>query len=333
MIVSQPSFRRSAFTLIELLVVIAIIGVLVGLLLPAVQQARESARRATCQNNLKQLALAIHNYGDINRNLPAGWKAEDDTSGPTKNYIANPAWGYFILPFLEEGVMAETLGVGDTSMTLAVKLNNGTIRNAINNAGVEFTTHRCPSDPEPRKVHDRRAISSKGGTKCTNQTRSNYVGNNGSELFVISGAFNGALGQDTQLKFRDFTDGTSKTVLLGERSALLSNGGGEMGNCLGANPLASGGMRADANAQLWQRSPDVLFCGQGGINKLIGTLPANGYNENCARGIASQHPGGCTISMVDGSTRFQSEDTGTDTSTAVSCVWDRLLCRNDGQVD
>ena len=317
---------RTGFTLIELLVVIAIIGVLVGLLLPAVQQAREAARRSTCQNNLKQLSLAIHNYADANKALPPGWVHETSSSGGTSNYVANPSWGYFILPYTEENALADSIGVGVTSTNFADRIQSNTngARTAINAA--ELATHHCPSDPEDRRnISGQLYLRGNTGAQCKNQVRSSYVGNNGfTSLQSVTGSSfkgalgNGGLGESVQLKFKDFTDGTSKTVLLGERSRRLDNGSTSM-DCFGANPLGAAGVLGSGNRWEHQRSANVLFSGYGGINPLT--------VEQCKTGLASQHQGGCNISMVDGSTRFQSDDVGQTTNG----VWHHLLDRNDGQ--
>src|SRR5688572_24312533 len=111
--------RRTGFTLVELLVVIAIIGVLVALLLPAVQAAREAARRSSCGNNLKQLGLALHNYEGTFNTLPPGWIASNGlmhtgaTTGTGTDGWGSWAWGAFILPFVEQRSLHEALRVGD----------------------------------------------------------------------------------------------------------------------------------------------------------------------------------------------------------------------------
>jgi prepilin-type processing-associated H-X9-DG protein len=129
---------------------------------------------------------------------------------------------------------------------------------------------------------------------------------------------NGGLGESVQLKFKDFTDGTSKTVLLGERSRRLDNGSTSM-DCFGANPLGAAGVLTGGTRWQHQRSANVLFSGYGGINPLT--------TGQCKTGLASQHQGGCNISMVDGSTRFQSEDVGQ----LANGVWHNMLDRNDGR--
>ncbi len=134
--------RRPAFTLIELLVVIAIIAILIALLVPAVQKVREAAARAQCQNNLKQLALACHNYHDVQKRLPPSWAAYPTSAAYTQN---DPCWSWLgtILPYIEQGPLYTQGGVGNKK-TLAA---SGIIATAV-------PTFSCPSDDSPRVRSD-----------------------------------------------------------------------------------------------------------------------------------------------------------------------------------
>ncbi len=136
------SIRRSGFTLVELLVVIAIIGILVALLLPAIQAAREAARRAQCQNNQKNIALALLNYHDTRRSFPPGFDAGNS------NTLQVPVWGWvvFALPNMEESALYDSLG--PTKRTLCELFMNGD-PNDLALLQKSLALFRCPSDDSP----------------------------------------------------------------------------------------------------------------------------------------------------------------------------------------
>ena len=146
---SRTNPLRKGFTLIELLVVIAIIAILVALLLPAVQQAREAARRSQCKNNLKQIGIGMHGYHDTFSTLPPGFvrvHAADTDKG-------NWGWGTFILPFMDQGALYEALSPGEVDP--AVTNSNGSLASAVQNPAKRaemqnaLPAFRCPSDTGP----------------------------------------------------------------------------------------------------------------------------------------------------------------------------------------
>ena len=202
--------HRRAFTLLELLVVIAIIGTLVGLLLPAVQAAREAARRMQCQNHLKQLALACHNYESAFKRFPASAVVDLATTS-TGN---NGSWGVHgrILSFLERGNVASTV---DLSLPWDYQ-------QAID--GLKISVFACPSDPGSDEIR-----SFSGGRPSLAPT--NYGFNFGTWFVFDPTTGKGGDGMffpNSFLRFRDCLDGTSTTLLAGEVKAwtpYLRNGG------------------------------------------------------------------------------------------------------------
>lgn len=190
---------RRGFTLIELLVVIAIIGVLIALLLPAVQQARESARRAQCKNNLKQLGLALHNYSDTHRVFPSGYIYRP---GSQSENAAGFGWGAMLLPFVDQKNLYE-------------KFNwNVPIWDAAN-AGPRdqhLAVFLCPSDP----VSANSFVEM--GPAPETYAMGCYVGNFGPpDLDANQEQRSGMFSRNSSTQTRDVTDGLSNTLLCGER--------------------------------------------------------------------------------------------------------------------
>ena len=144
--------RRAAFTLVELLVVIAIIGVLVALLLPAVQAARESARRIQCQNNLKQIGLALHNFGSTGDKYPPARIDDPTLAIPLQNQWGRSSVHVFLLPFIEQGNMAAQYDLSKdyrsapTSSPAAAQSNNITVTRT------QLKTYQCPSSPRKNRL-------------------------------------------------------------------------------------------------------------------------------------------------------------------------------------
>ena len=204
-----PSRLQRGFTLIELLVVISIIGVLIALLLPAVQAAREAARRAQCVNNLKQIGLALHNYEGSQQVLPSGYVSSFDSTGTD----LGPGWGWaaMLLPRLEQSPLFASLNF---SVGVEVPANS-TSRLVILNAFL------CPSD---RVEPSWPAVSRDPATGVAYQTicsvaPSNYVGMSGVSEPGPDGE--GLFYRNSSVAFRDITDGLSQTIAVGERSHLL----------------------------------------------------------------------------------------------------------------
>jgi prepilin-type N-terminal cleavage/methylation domain-containing protein len=209
-ITSQRS-RRSGFTLIELLVVIAIIAILVSLLLPAVQQAREAARRSQCRNNLKQLGLALHNYHDQFNTLPPGWVGVNSAQQADIEGLNGWAWGARLMPNLDQAPLYNQINF---SLSVADPVHATVIR-------MSLPTFRCPSDVGPSEWT---ILSEADGSNLSTLATANYVGVFGTtELHACEGVplpyqcvSDGAMFHNSRLRFADFTDGLSSTFVFGE---------------------------------------------------------------------------------------------------------------------
>lgn len=201
--------RRSAFTLIELLVVIAIISILIGLLMPAVQGAREAARRIQCSNNLKQIGLALHNYHDTHNAFPPGYISNVDASGTE----TGPGWGWpgLILPQMEQAPLFNRI---DISFPIQHDINSFARSQSI-------PTLLCPSDSAPQIWLTQRRDLSSGNllSDICEVASSNYVGVFGTTEPGVDG--DGIFSRNMAVRFRDIVDGTSTTLLVGERSFRL----------------------------------------------------------------------------------------------------------------
>jgi prepilin-type N-terminal cleavage/methylation domain-containing protein len=311
----QSPFQKTrqtqwGFTLIELLVVIAIIAILVALLLPAVQQAREAARRSSCKNNLKQLGLALHNYHDGANCFPPGFvrvygsaTANDLTTDAAGNQ-GNWAWGAFILPYMEQGNVYE-----------AIKVNTDRCAEALGNAtSVAFMrtsieAYRCPSDPNSGFI--RYSIwNSAGASVSPFIALSNYIASNDSTDTLRIG--NGMFFMDSSVKIRDILDGTSNALALGERADIFLNGisGIDPGNAQVYNGLLNtlAGSVFCTRGTRQQSSHGIRDVFGSGISSINGPQGLVAFAEStAARSFSSNHRGGAQFALADGSIRFMSD--------------------------
>ncbi len=319
-------FKRG-FTLIELLVVIAVIAVLIALLLPAVQQAREAARRSQCKNNLKQLGLALHGYHETLTVLPSGYGGK-----PNSNLGNLWGWGAMILPYIDQTPMynAISTATGGTSPLGGSGTGFGAIMTTLPaNATVQtnLPVYRCPSDTGSNLVTFPINGSVAGTTFVFG--RSNYPAVSGTTVSFVGGlaVTDGAFTESSSVRFQNFTDGLSNTFLLGERrSPTVVNGlytGGDT-MWVGAN---------DDYIPGWQGYSAALgLCDQPNIlNVKVVAAPAGATNTPYIA-FSSPHPGGAHFVMGDGSVRFVSDNIATGPPNTAGSTYQNLSSLRDGQV-
>lgn len=308
-VLSHPLRKPAGFTLVELLVVIAIIGILIALLLPAVQAAREAARRAQCTNNLKQLALGLHNYESSYGTFPPGAIYMGTTAITSAAQICRDGgwgatWVVMVLPFIEQKPLADQYVSGSLARTGgATTANNMVTRTQI-------PALLCPTHPP---------ITSRLTQDFDGFAKGNYAGCTGGGQMVLWSHFNNSeykgvfsvVGQ-YGAKLRDITDGTSNVVMLSEICILdnVSDDRGAWGWCAG--PLFSG--QAYCNSQTRIFTPNTTQytdCSQYAANNTNETKfnLKNDPDGTTGAGVGARsfHPGGVNAALADGSVRFLSD--------------------------
>jgi prepilin-type N-terminal cleavage/methylation domain-containing protein/prepilin-type processing-associated H-X9-DG protein len=199
-----------AFTLVELLVVIAIIAILIGLLLPAVQKVREAASRAKCQNNLKQIGLALHNHHDTRGSFPAGYLWTPVTPDDPEQTAPGWGWAAQLLPYIEQDNLYKQI-----NLSLPVE-HPGHV--AVRTQGLSLYT--CPSDPKTGLFTVSSASNAPLADAATNSYAACYGA--GGEIGEEPGTGNGLFFRNSRVRFGDVTDGSSNTIAIGERAAIFT---------------------------------------------------------------------------------------------------------------
>jgi prepilin-type N-terminal cleavage/methylation domain-containing protein/prepilin-type processing-associated H-X9-DG protein len=303
-----------AFTLIEVLVVIAIIGVLVALLLPAVQAAREAARRAQCANNLKQIGLAMHNYHESHNTFPPGYVMLTKTVAPDSPEIG-PGWGWgtMILNGLEQKAIYDSINF-DLAIT---DPGSRTARTTILNSYI------CPSSTGrtgPVVLQD-----ASGNPLVSDLSAGNYLASAGQltpEEFPAEN--NGVFYRNSRIGASQITDGLSQTLMAGERSRNLADA-----SWVGVIPFA----QVCTNPSWRVRECDtgcVLTLGHTGPSPDQSWVDVPNYKGAGADDFWSLHPGGCNFLFCDGSVRFIKETVNPHTFSFLSTsAGNEVLSAND----
>lgn len=317
---------RRGFTLIELLVVISIIAVLIGLLLPAVQAAREAARRIQCVNNLKQVGLALHNYHDALGAFPMGYAARGKFVDGATDTAPGWGWATMILPQIEQTPIYNAVNFilpVDAAQNSTVVLSS-------------LTAYVCPSDITngPFAVLD----STTPGAALATMTPSSYVASVGNDFTDTAkglnndGLGNGVMFRNSSIRIASITDGTSQTIMVGERAWANAKG-------VWAGVVANGTTRRGA----MNRCPSngALFYSAAALVQAHGHLLNTDTDQDGGLDdFSSLHPGGANFVFADGSVRFIKtvlRDSGVNSSggtvySPTSLLLQALTTRSGGEV-
>jgi type II secretory pathway pseudopilin PulG len=322
---------------VELLVVIAIIGILVALLLPAIQAAREAARRTECANHLKQLGVACQNYHDTFKALPIGVRTGGRNSG------WGPSFFVHLLPFIEQQALYDNWPFTDRGRPNTsegypngnVDLRTNDDANGINLLNLQMDALRCPSSPLPMFNTGNNAVcmaSYVGIAGAVLDGPNPYISNQYGATNNCGGIHSGGgmFQNRTSIRMADCTDGTSTTMILGETSNWCYQGttrshcdnswphGWAMGT--GNNHVVTGRNAQSGTMDRWFNLTSIRYPVGTSDYRLTGICDNKGPNNP----LLSAHPGGAMCTLTDGSTHFLSNDTYLY---VLKCLADR----NDGE--